>query len=96
MTESQTGHQESDETISHEFLSRNTALSAEAARILSGPATAESVEQKLLQQAPPHLAAMESIANGYKDYMKYLKNGGDSGIDRIFGRLELFDSRISH
>ena len=39
---------------------------------------------------PEHLASMVALAKGYCEYMKYLKNGGSSGVENIVGRLELY------
>jgi hypothetical protein len=41
-------------------------------------------------QAPPEdLQAMESLAEGYKYYVKYLKTGGKSGITGEFGIISI-------
>jgi hypothetical protein len=41
-------------------------------------------------QAPPEdLQAMESLAEGYKYYVKYLKKGGRSGITGEFGIISI-------
>jgi hypothetical protein len=41
---------------------------------------------------PPALGALQSLASGYGEYMAYLKQGGESGISGVFGKVSLEES----